>query len=432
MPLVWFPDRVTLGTTRIPILPRAIAASITVSAVARSGWAIAAATLTVSVPGLIDLYVRKGFAPDLAQPLIAVAVMLAVIIVIFIRPSSPWLAAYVVIGAACVYFFLHGVLDMHPELMSQALILINRPAVALVLVGTVGPRPLLAVAWGLAGFLAGGAVTALVCVQDGLPILFGNGPAITLATYSATYLGLSFIQRAQRGRVPDFLRLRHETRKLEAARTLEHRATAILHDTVLNDLALIINGPDTLDDRMRDSMRRDVATLADPDLLEDVDLDEFVDASDASLRNQLTALVSDFQWRGLTVEATGDTGRVVHMSPEVLEAAVGALGACLENILRHSGVHSAEVIVSSTESSVTWTISDAGKGFDPAAVASDRLGLRSSVFRRVELSGGVVKVWSKPGNGTTVLITLPLLAARTRTSAGGTSAGGTSAGGSDA
>ena len=363
----------------------------------------------VSVPGLIDLYVREGYASDLAQPLIAVGIMLATIIFVSLRPSVLGLVAYIVIGAACVYVYLYGILSLHPGLLDHALILINRPAVALVLVGTVGSRPLTAVFWGIGGFLAGAGVVILVCVQVGVPIQLGNGPAITLANYSAAYLGLSFIQRAQRGRVPDFLRLRHETRKLEAERTAQHRFAAVLHDTVLNDLALVINGPDVLDDRMRDSMRNDVATLATTDLLEDVDLDEFVDASDASLRNQLIALVSAYQWRGLNVEVTGDTGRVVHMTPEVTSAAVGALGASLENVLRHSGADAAEVIVSSTRHTVSWTVSDAGVGFDLDSVPEDRLGLRTSIFRRVELAGGTVKVWSKPGNGTSVLITLPLL-----------------------
>ncbi len=98
------------------------------------------------------------------------------------------------------------------------------------------------------------------------------------------------------------------------------------------------------------------------------------------------------------------------MTQSAVTAAVGALRACLDNVLAHSGVDAAEIVVSTTDSFVTWTVSDAGSGFDLGAVPSDRLGLKSSVFGRVESEGGTVKVWTSPGSGTSVLFTLPLLA----------------------
>jgi signal transduction histidine kinase len=390
------------------VLPRKFAAAVTVSAVARSGRAIAAATILVSILGLTDLFLREGYPQDLALPVFAMVVMLGVVALATFRPSRITLTLYVVVGGICVYLYLLGTLGDHPTLLPVALLLVNRPATALVLVGASSSRPLPAIAWGIAGFVAGGAATALVCLQLGLPIEFGNGPAIALANYCVVYLGLSLIQRAQRGRVPDFLVLRAEARKLEATRRLEQRAVAVLHDTVLNDLALVINGPDTLDDRTRNRMREDVATLAEADLLTDIDRATFVDSSDASLRNQLMALVCDFQWRGLSVEVTGDAGEVAHITPAAVVAAVGALRACLENVLAHSGAASAELIVSATDTSLSWTVSDAGRGFDPGAIAPDRLGLRNSVFGRVQSAGGMVRVWSASGQGTSVLITLPM------------------------
>lgn len=215
--------------------------------------------------------------------------------------------------------------------------------------------------------------------------------------------------------MPDFLQLRYEARRMEAVRSTEQHAVALLHDTVLNDLALVINGPEVLDERITSRLREDIATLANTSVLEIEKRKAAVDASDGSLRNRMTMLVSDFQWRGLTVEFTGDTGAVAHMTPEAITAAVGAMQACLENVLRHSGTTSAEIVVSSTWTSVTWTVTDAGTGFDLAAVPEDRLGLRSSVFGRVESEGGMVKVWTSPGNGTSVLFTLPLLPAPTDT-----------------
>ena len=50
---------------------------------------------------------------------------------------------------------------------------------------------------------------------------------------------------------------------------------------------------------------------------------------------------------------------------------------------------------------------DGGKGFLERETSVDRLGLRQSVRRRIESVGGTVQVWSTPGTGTSVLISLP-------------------------
>ncbi len=406
---MWFPEFVSDGVARVPVLPRAVAAGVSVFAVVRSGHAIAAIVLVVCIPGTVVTLARFKYAGDLAVPLFALVVMLGLLALAALHTTPLTLALFLVLGSVANYFYVYGAVAHHPELLPTALVLINRPETALVLVGTSGKRPLPAVAWGIAGFLAGAAATAIADLQLGYPPQFGNGPAITLANYCAVYLGLSIVQRAQRLSVPDFLELRGETRRIEAERTTEQGAVALLHDTVLNDLALVINGPDVLDSRMTERMLADVATLAAADILRPRDAQALVAASDGSLRNQMTQLVSDFQWRGLNVEFTGDTGTVARMTPTAVTAAVGALRACLENVLAHSGVGSAEIIVSSSTEFVTWTVNDAGTGFDQNAVPADRLGLRSSVYRRVQSAGGTVKVWSAPGSGTSVLFTLPLL-----------------------
>jgi signal transduction histidine kinase len=384
---------------------------VSVFAVTRGVHAIAGIVLLVCIPGIVIIMIKFHFSNDLVQPLLALALMLGALALAAFRTSVLTLAIFLAVGAVGNYLFVHAVLANHLELLPTALVIINRPQSILSLVGTPGRRPLPAVLWGIGGFLLGVAGTGLADVQLGIAPTFGNGPAITLANYCAVFLGLSIVQRTQRRRVPDFLQLRGETRRIEAARTSEQRTVALLHDTVLNDLALVVNGPDELDARTVQRMRNDVATLAAAHLLQPEATKTVVAASDGSLRNQMTQMVSDFQWRGLSVEFTGDTGRVARMTEEAVAAAVGALGACLENVLAHSGATAAEIVVSATDEFVTWTVNDAGRGFDPATVSPDRLGLRSSVFRRVESAGGTVKVWSAPGNGTSVLFTLPLLPA---------------------
>jgi hypothetical protein len=406
---VWFPNSVSVGVARVPVLPRKVAAGVSVFAVARCGWVVAAVVLLVCIPGVIVVFDQHHYSADLAEPLVGLGIMLLGLAVAGLNTRALTLVVYIVVGGLGNYLFVYGMVAGHPVLLPAALVLINRPETALVLVGTNGQRPLPAVAWGLGGFAAGGAATAIAYMQLGIPIQLGNGPGITLANYCAVYLCLSVIQRSQRQRVPDFLQLRSATRRIEAERTADQRAVALLHDTVLNDLALIINGPDKLDVRMTTRMLRDVETLANTSAVGVGPSDVLLDAGDAAMRNHVMSIVSDLQWRGLTVEVTGDTGAVYRMTQEVADAAAGALRASLENVLRHSGADAAEIIVSATDDAITWTVNDAGHGFDPGAIGADRLGLRSSVFRRVESVGGVVKVWSAPENGTSVLFTVPLL-----------------------
>jgi signal transduction histidine kinase len=52
-------------------------------------------------------------------------------------------------------------------------------------------------------------------------------------------------------------------------------------------------------------------------------------------------------------------------------------------------------------------IVDSGSGFDPHEIGDDRLGVRASIIQRVEAVGGYARVWSTPGNGTSVLISMP-------------------------
>jgi signal transduction histidine kinase len=57
---------------------------------------------------------------------------------------------------------------------------------------------------------------------------------------------------------------------------------------------------------------------------------------------------------------------------------------------------------------ITIMITDKGTGFDPSAVAGDRLGLRGSVVERMTAVGGRARIWSAPGEGTSVILSAPV------------------------
>jgi signal transduction histidine kinase len=55
----------------------------------------------------------------------------------------------------------------------------------------------------------------------------------------------------------------------------------------------------------------------------------------------------------------------------------------------------------------TIFVRDRGRGFDPAAVASDRSGISGSIVGRLTRAGGTASVRSTPGEGTEVELMLP-------------------------
>ncbi|WP_213813778.1 sensor histidine kinase [Glaciihabitans sp. dw_435] len=406
------------GPVRLPVLPRDVAAAVTVSAAIRGVWAVALAVLAVTIPGVVDYLVGRGYYADAALAAGILLSMIAALLVLMRWPSRESLATYLIVGTLSVWAFQFLLLSNHPEFQGTANFLLNRPAFALVLVGSATSRPLNVVKWGVIGFVLGEAVTVLVDLQLGLPITTGLGPAIAIVIYCATFLVIYRIQQVHAERVPEFDRVQADNLRYEAARTVEQRAAAAIHDTLLNDLALVIHGPEELSDHTRDRMRDDVAWLSNGQWMAPPAQSGSQESDDAMFRNQLMAIASDFQWRGLGVEVTGNPESVLALSPDAATAALGAVRACLENVVKHSGSASAELILDRDDELVTIMVVDSGRGFDPGSVGEDRLGLRSSVRLRVESQGGAVRVWSSPGSGTSVVISLPVSLGAAPTEAG--------------
>ena len=73
---------------------------------------------------------------------------------------------------------------------------------------------------------------------------------------------------------------------------------------------------------------------------------------------------------------------------------------------RHAGTDQAEVVVYGDGGDVTVMVIDDGAGFEPSAVPEGRLGLSGSVVARMARVGGVAQVWSAPGAGTSVVLTV--------------------------
>lgn len=82
----------------------------------------------------------------------------------------------------------------------------------------------------------------------------------------------------------------------------------------------------------------------------------------------------------------------------------------LNNALKHSGVHGAQVRAVAGEGRLSLSIQDQGRGFDPAgAAAASGFGL-TSLYDRVTLFHGRLRILSAPGAGVTLEAELPLAA----------------------
>ena len=83
----------------------------------------------------------------------------------------------------------------------------------------------------------------------------------------------------------------------------------------------------------------------------------------------------------------------------------------LTNVLRHARARTACVSVMTTAESVELNIVDDGVGFVAGERTRSGLGLRS-IHERVRFLQGNVSVDSRPGEGTTVLVRIPIGDAR--------------------
>lgn len=391
---------------RVAVLPRDDAARIITSALARGFAAINAVSLSLAIPMLIEFMADRGLARSLPIPLAILVVLVALAVLCAVRPVRSSLVLFLTLGGAGAVVFPVLLIQAYPAMLTEGLYIANRPAVALVLAGVTASTVVSGFLWTVFGLALSTGTSVLVSVIAGVPFQPGYGAFLTFLASSVSYGALGAIQARLRRRVPDFDALEAQTRRDVLEENLTMRVTAAVHDTLLNDLSLVMNAPDRLDERARRRLRDDVATLTSAEWLAESSA-VVLDAQDSDLRNRVLRIIHDLQWRGLTVHITGSGTGIVRLAAGVPEAMLDAVRASLENVLRHAGTHVAELDLAYTDDAITIVVSDNGVGFDPAAVAHDRLGVRASIVGRIEAIGGSVRIWSTPGAGTSVIITVP-------------------------
>ena len=107
----------------------------------------------------------------------------------------------------------------------------------------------------------------------------------------------------------------------------------------------------------------------------------------------------------LTWQTTGISPSV---SPDVSWCCFRILQEALANVVRHAEAAHVSVRLSLEAEGVSLTISDDGRGFDPAVRRQGHFGI-ANMEARAKQCHGEVMVHSEPDRGTQVLLKLPLV-----------------------
>lgn len=393
---------------RVGVLPRDLAGRIINGTVAAVGWSVGALTILLTMPILIETLIIRGRASDIPLPLALLVLILLGIGVVARWPRFQVVLAFLLLTAAATLAFELLVLRGDPGILQTNLFLVNRPAMALVAVGITATTALAGVLWSLFGLVVATSVSMAAALIAHVPFRPGFGPTMVFIVATLAYLTFATIQAVQRRRVPNFEELETETLRLAQGEDLSRRTTAAVHDTVLNDLSLVLNTPGPLSEPAIQRLAEDLAELRGAEWISQTTTIPTADDEDASLRNEIMRMVSSFQWQGLSIHVTGSGSGVYKLDPDVGRALIAAIRAALDNVLKHSGAVVAELELIYADD-VTVMITDQGRGFDPAAIPEDRLGVRGSIIERLEAVGGSARIWSSPGGGTSVILTAPIL-----------------------
>jgi signal transduction histidine kinase len=99
-------------------------------------------------------------------------------------------------------------------------------------------------------------------------------------------------------------------------------------------------------------------------------------------------------------------------TPAIENAVYRMVQEALTNVVKHADATRVKVAITESEDRVELCVQDDGTGFDPQAPA-EGFGL-VGIRERVALIDGELSIESRPGQGTTVRATLPVLPADRR------------------
>jgi len=188
-----------------------------------------------------------------------------------------------------------------------------------------------------------------------------------------------------------------------------------LHDDVSQQLAALGIGLSLIEVRLssRAKVREEVAKLRQlatslaekvrhvshalhPGVLQHAGLSAAIASHCEAVANQ-HAFTVHFDARGAFGDVPGDVALCLYR----------AVQQALRNVAIHAGASGAWVSLARRDELIDLTITDNGRGFDASAARARGLGLLS-IEERVHLANGTFTVSSRPGNGSTLTISVPI------------------------
>ena len=323
-------------------------------------------------------------------------------------PLSPLSASlYILFLSATLVVATWAVLATMPDVESTLFLPFSLLGFALITACGVAARARDRVLWASFGFamanlsLLLGAYLAGKPYEFDLRLLLGFG--VVLAAVISTPRLLASNKRFQ-----ITFDLSAESVASDAERLENTRAVAArLHDTLLANLAVIgSTKPGMLQDPVREAIENQLALFETSDVGRQADSESLTQNS--TELEQLMAVISQAEARGLSVNLGGNPSAINTLISERVDALNAALAQCLTNVQLHSGQNAVEVVILPAGENLAVTIIDGGSGFNVDEVPEDRMGLKLSVRDRIEQCGGRVRLWSNEGQGTAVMLQLPL------------------------
>ena len=372
------------------------------------GRALNAVAYTCLFSALVTSAVFQVSRPSavLWPAMIAVVPMLVLLYLSARTRDTLYSIAYLVVGAACTYWFLLTFYSQDPPILASDALGVALPKIALVMVGGSAPHIVPRLVWCAAGYLAAEVSMAAAFFVTGQHWVFGVATFLAYAVVSLIFIVGSLSRRSSRRTQPMLHRAARDEQLAAMRHRIELRAASLLHDTVLSHLAAVAGScGDTLDPHLRAKVEHDLETLVGDGWLTEPEIDPGV--KEQWERSPLFTAIGESRMLGLEIETTGDFQAISRLHHETSLSLGFAVKQCLVNVLRHSGLTRAEVAVFDSEVGVSVMVIDAGRGFTETEIAPDRLGIRQSVRRRIEAVGGTVQIWSTPGRGTSIMIRVP-------------------------
>jgi signal transduction histidine kinase len=384
-------------------LPRAVAARVTVSALAATQRVIAATGAVVAAAIVVDVLIESGLGEQalfVVSPVVGIG---ALAILLLWRPGVMTAALFVGVGAVLTVAFPIIALAVDPQFDDAGPYLLNRIPTALCLVGAVTGRAINGVWWSIVAFVVAQSSLVVGLAIAGSSVQPGMGPAIVFGISLVSYLTLALAQRQAERQLQSLTSATAELVDADRRRALEQRAAAVVHDTVLADLSALARSPGVLSDRTKTVLTEHLAAMSAMTVADEAPRT----TSASALRRALLELAHEYQWSGVRVDVSGTELLDVEVSASTRHAVVGAVRAALDNVVKHAGTDRAELVAGIRDGVLSVLVVDDGRGFAVDEVAHDRLGIRMSIEQRIAQAGGRVRIWSGP-EGTTVMVAVPI------------------------